>query len=88
MGYDNMATRIEVKFAHVSGHEVFEPTDWLGNFFVPIRNRQLETGTALRVRKVGHAWRPFDERPLHAEHSYFCSDELGQIVGHFNRSRA
>ena len=80
--------KTEVRFANVSGHEVFEPTDWLENFFVPYRNNGAETGTALRVRKVGRNWKPFDERPLHAELSFFTPDEPGQIVGHYNRSRA
>jgi hypothetical protein len=77
----------EVKFAHVSCKEVFESSDWPGHFFVPFHNHGAEAGAALRVKKVGREWRPFDES-LHAELSFFTPDEPGCIVGHFKRSRA
>ena len=76
-------TEVEVKFALVAGNEVFEPADWWDHFFVPLRNKGAEVGAALRVRKSGRGWKPFDERPLHAELSFFLPEEPGRIAGNY-----
>lgn len=73
----------EVEFAHVSSREVFEPSDWLGHFFVPVRG--AETGAARQVERKNREWRLVGE-PLHTEFSFFPPEEPVRIVGHYKRS--
>jgi hypothetical protein len=71
-----------MQFAHVAGNEVFEPIDWPEHFFVP-RRTKLDISVALRVKRVGRHWLPFDERPLHAELGFFPPDEPSRVVGNY-----
>ena len=76
-------------FADVNKDEVFMPTDWREwpgadpkRHYVP---SGPEPGAALRVRRVGDKWKPFDDRPFMAEHSYFPPEEPVLIVAQYRR---
>lgn len=81
-----------VKFYRATGADVFEPEDQPGNYFVPRRLQLGDEMAALRVKKDGREWVPFEclpdhgvRPPLRAELTFFLRHEPGRIVGKIAR---
>lgn len=66
----------------VGKRQVFQPDDQPAG--EKVKRSYVRTGqreTALRVKKVGRTWLPYNLKPLYAETSFFPPDEPGRIVG-------